>query len=464
MLLALLHRYMRQPNRLPLRSRRQPWLLERLEDRAVPAVAFATAQGPGHAGPSTEVKVFSETGALLADIPEVFPGATGGCTVAVGDVSGDGVPDLVVGGGTSNGSDALVGGPVVVYDGAFLQAGDTTRVLRTFQAYPGGTFVTTDGTVTISPHVGGISVAVGDTNGDGKGDIVTGAMDGHVTQQVGPHVKVFSGADNTVLASFFAYENHSLPPAERFFGGGVVVAAGDLGGDNGGVPGGRNGKAEIITGVGPGGGSHVKVWDTHSNPGTIDQIASFFAYPLTFKGGVNVAAGFVTNNRDPQGFLYADIVTTPGPGPTDVNNNSAAPPALVYRLADGNNPGTAQNPTDFTPNNLTGSSLFLYYAAATFNAFPNAFTGGIRTATADLNGDTLDDMLFAPGEGGLPQVQAFLGQALPNVTVIGPGNQPTFNPAQVNNGSFPFAAYTPVYLDAGNTVPNPDVTTGIYIG
>jgi hypothetical protein len=464
MLLALLHRWMRRPNNLPhlpLRSRRHPWLLERLEDRAVPAIAYATAQGPGHAGPSTAVKVWSETGTLITEIPEVFPGSTGGCYVAVGDVTGDGVNDVVVAAGKSNGSDASVGAPVVLYDGAGLLVGQQ-RELRRFQAYPAQTVNTPNGTVTINAHLGGATVAVGDTDGDGKGDIITGAADGQGTKQIGPHVKVFSGADNTILAQWFAYENPSLPPSERFFGGGLFVAAADLGGDNGGVPGGRNGKAEILTGVGPGGGSHIKVFDTHTNPGRVDQIASFFAYNVSFKGGVTVSAGFVTNNRDSDGFLYADIVATPGPGPLDPNAapgtaGANAPPTEVFRLRDGNNPGA-----DFSLNNLTGVALFLYYPSATFNPFPNAFLGGLNSATADLNGDTLDDMLFVPGPQGLPQVQAFAGQSL--VETVPPAPSPTFTPAAITTG-FPYFAYTPVFLNPPtNTQANPDVITGIFIG
>src|SRR5207244_4487626 len=42
----------------------------------------------------------------------------------------------------------------------------------------------------------GVSVAAGDVNGDGFADVVTGAGAGG-----GPHVEVFSGKDNSVLAS-----------------------------------------------------------------------------------------------------------------------------------------------------------------------------------------------------------------------------------------------------------------------
>ena len=89
-----------------------------------------------------------------------------------------------------------------------------------------------------SSFTGSVRAALSDIDGDGIVDIVTGAGPGG-----GPHVKVFSGVDLSELASFFAYD-----PA---FGGGVFVAAGDVNGD---------GRSDIITGADGGGGPHVKVF------------------------------------------------------------------------------------------------------------------------------------------------------------------------------------------------------------
>ena len=76
-------------------------------------------------------------------------------------------------------------------------------------------------------------------------------------------MRVFNaGGTPTVVASFFAYD-----PAFRA----ASVAAADLNGD---------GEAEIITGAGPGGGPHVRVFSLASGPST--EVASFFAYDPAF--------------------------------------------------------------------------------------------------------------------------------------------------------------------------------------
>src|SRR5205085_2691062 len=123
--------------------------------------------------------------------------------------------------------------------------------------------------------VGGVTVAAGDTNGDGLAEVITGAGAGG-----GPHVKVFD-ASGATLQSFFAF------PAA--FAGGVFVAAGDTNGD---------GKADVVVGAGATGVAQVQVFDgTNARP-----ITSFFAY-TGFFGGVRVAA------RDVDGDGRADVIT-----------------------------------------------------------------------------------------------------------------------------------------------------------
>ncbi len=213
-----------------------------------------TAAGPG-GGP--HVKVFDgRTGQELFSFMAYDASVTTGLFVAAGDVDGDGFADIITG-------PDIGGGPhVKVFSGR-----NPAVVLRSFFAY----------TPTL---LGGVRVAAADINGDGLADIITGAGPGG-----GPHVKVFSGQDNSELRSFFAYA-----PS---FAGGVYVAAGDVNGD---------GTPDIITGSGQ--GVHVKAFDGRS----LAVIASFFAYDPSFLGGVRVAAVDVNGNG------RADILTAPGSG------------------------------------------------------------------------------------------------------------------------------------------------------
>jgi serralysin len=79
-------------------------------------------------------------------------------------------------------------------------------------------------------------------------------------------VKVFNGPSNHVLRSFFPYPG---------FTGAVRVGTEDVNGD---------GKADIITGVGPGAGPHVKVFDGV----TLAVLESFLAFGSTYSDGIFV--------------------------------------------------------------------------------------------------------------------------------------------------------------------------------
>jgi hypothetical protein len=200
----------------------------------------------------------------LNNTPRVFnayQGFQGGVRVAVGDITGDGVMDVVTGAGPG-------GGPhIKVFDG------NTQEMIRSFLAYA-------------PAFTGGVFVGAADIDSDGRADIITGTDEG-----VTAHVKVFSGQTGAELRSFFPYGTAFL--------GGVRVAAGDVNND---------GRADIITGAGAGAGPHVKVFDGRTSA----EIRSFFAYDVSFTGGVYVAAG------DVNGDGFADIVTGPGEGGTPV--------------------------------------------------------------------------------------------------------------------------------------------------
>jgi hypothetical protein len=312
-----------QPRQLSVASLR----IELLEDRMAPAGIVAVGSGPG--GPPV-VRVFDAlTGSQITSFLAYDSHFLGGVRVALGDVTGDGVPDIITAAGPG-------GGPQVnVYNGA------TFALITSFYAY--------------APQFGGgVNVAIGNLNNVGVNDIITGAGAGG-----GPHVKVFNVINGQAvqasgpLGSFYAYD-----PG---FAGGVNVAVSDV-----------NGQPELVTGAGPGGGPHVKVF---APDGTLK--ASFYAYPSAFSGGVYVASDDV--NADG----IADVITGPGAGGT--------PQVEVFSGKD-------------------GSLLDSFYA------YNPLFSGGVRVAAGDVNGDGHADIVTAAGPGGGPHARVFDGQTLNEIT------------------------------------------------
>jgi autotransporter-associated beta strand protein len=234
---------------------------------------FATSLDAGIPG---VVNVYTAQTQQLNAILEPFgPLFTGGIRVAIGDVNGDGTPDIVVGAGPG-------GLPqIIVYDGRTLQP---IATIFAFGAGSPTSLSMSNGPSNIAAlgFTGGVFVAVGDVNGDGFGDIIVGADRGG-----GPQVQVFDGRTFALIANFYAF-----PAAFR---GGVRVAAGDVNGD---------GRADIICGAGPGGGPQVAVYDGR----TFLLLESFYALASTFTGGVYVAAA------DFNGDGKADILCGAGAG------------------------------------------------------------------------------------------------------------------------------------------------------
>jgi hypothetical protein len=185
------------------------------------------------------------------------PAYRGGVRIAVGDVNGDGVADIVTAPGKKAQSE------IRVFDG-------NTGLRLTG---PTGSFFPYGPTAK-----SGVFVAVGDVNGDGFADIVTGL-------QTGGEIRIFSGQNASLLGSIVAFTAR--------FRAGVRVAVGDVTGD---------GNADIIAAPGGGGKGEVRVFDGPTRQQLPGSQGSFLA----------LGSAVLVGSGDVNGDGFSDIVTSTG--------------------------------------------------------------------------------------------------------------------------------------------------------
>jgi hypothetical protein len=286
---------------------------------------------------------------VLADFAPYGAGYAGEVSVAVGDVNGDGYPDLVV--GTITGV-----AQVKVFDGKAIAQ-------RTFNNFNPDASLLAQWFPLGTQYAVGINVAVGDVSGNGYADVVTAAAAGN------PDVRVFSGKDiaqgtfnpngASLLTQWFAYGLQ--------FNVGANVAVGDVNGD---------GFADVVTGASIG-NPHVKVYSGKDiatgrfNPNGSSVLAQWFAYGLQYNIGVTVAVG------DTNGDGYGDIITGAVAGNPHVKVYSGK------AIADGS----------FNGANADGSLLDQFFA------YDLQFNVGAMVGAADFSGDGHDEVITGPTRG-----------------------------------------------------------------
>lgn len=284
----------------------------------------------------------------------------GGFYGSAGDVSGDGRAEIVT--GTSKG----LGPQVSVFD----QRGN---VLSRFFVY--------------APYLrSGVRTAVGNVDGSGKAEIITGPGPGGR-----PHIRIFRGDGKLKYPGFFALDG--------LFQGGVFIASGDVDG---------NGEDEIIVTPAKGGGPHVTI---HKKDGTI--VGNFMAYDEGFRGGIKVAA------VDTDGDGIDEIVTAPEEGrvPVRVFSRSGVKLGEFYPFGEGFSGGisVAGGNTNRKPGqeiivgagpgggplvravNKAGSSI-----TPNFFMYRSDFRGGVNVGAGDVNADGIDEIIGAPASIGGP--------------------------------------------------------------
>ncbi len=377
--------------------------------------------GAGFLG-GPRVTVFDSSGLELTSffVVENSPFEVGG-TVQVTDTNGDGKSEILVGTGEGD------GGHIRIFDGSGLLISDSH-----FQVQPnselrfgtlqvnGSTFVVVGSTLEVAgPRVrvfdgatnvvqdflafdsgfqGGVRVAAGDVTGDGVDDVIAAAGPGG-----GPHVRVFDGVSGAATRSFFAFD-----PS---FAGGVRVAAADFDGD---------GQDDIVAAAGP----HVKVI------GATSDLASFFAFDPAFTGGVRVAAGDLDGAGPPEliatGGGVVKVFRDLGGTFQEVSSfqpfNTYSGPISVAYARPGQNEqqgslllGQAEGGSRVAAQSFLvgigrqGPTLTPNPPRLSFIAFPPAFTGGVRVASGDVNGDGVGEVIVSAGPGGGPHVKVFDG-------------------------------------------------------
>lgn len=244
---------------------------------------------------------------------------------------------------------------------------------------------------------GGASVASCDLNGDGFNEIITAPG-----PSGSPFIRIFDQSGQAkFIPGFYAYDVQLRS--------GINVACGDLDGD---------GQAEIVTAPKFGGSPQIRIFNRNGQP---KFTLGFFAYDEDFKGGVNLAVG------DIDGGGLEEIITAPGPG--------GGPHVRIFnrfgqslnkdfypfhqdfkggvKVATANVDGDGEEEIITAVENydvawvkimkINESNAIL----GNFQAFPEDFKGGVNVAGADVDQDSYDEIIVSVNSNGGPQVRAF---------------------------------------------------------
>lgn len=201
------------------------------------ATATRPVPVPEEFGRTAEVSIWQEGMVSRTKIATFEKEFLLGGFLASGDVDGDGKEEIVIGSGPGRKNEVRI----YRIDGTLVTS--FVPYVETFQ--------------------GGVRIAVGDIDKDGKSEVVTAPGPG-----IEPKVMVFDEIGEKTSEGVLAYASS--------FHGGVHVALGDLDKDD---------ALDIVTSAGPGGGPHIRLFDTSM----VNKGKDFFAYDASMRDGVTIA-------------------------------------------------------------------------------------------------------------------------------------------------------------------------------
>jgi FtsP/CotA-like multicopper oxidase with cupredoxin domain len=356
----------------------------------IPAVSAYAVGASGSPGSDAVVRVYDGSGDTPLATLTPFPGFEGTLSVAMGDVDGDQVLDLVAGKGPGDTPE------VVVYSGSGRVGGVPfdAELLR-FYAFD-------------AAFRGGVSVAAADIDGNPLADnliVASGPGSESIVKVFGSTLPSQLGAPPEIFASFSPY-----PGATS----GVSVAAGMVDA--------VSGRSSIVTAPGPGSPPQVKTfrfdlyrpntgaaaWCAPSDALPVDVprvTADFLAFDASYGGGLSLSAGWVAG-----GALGGaqSIVVAQGAAPGTVKIFSSG------SALDG-------QPTAYLESPDQHDTAIAFQEIASFAPFADAPSSGVRAATTSTTSgaDVLVSGLDAAGTDVRVRKYALL-RASPDATTLTP--------------------------------------------
>jgi FtsP/CotA-like multicopper oxidase with cupredoxin domain len=301
----------------------------------IPAVSAYAVASPGSSGHASEVKVYDGNGDKLLATVTPFAGYEGPVSVAMGDVDDDNVLDLIVGAGKDHAPEIVAySGKAVGGKGAF-----ETELAR-FSAFD-------------SNARGGVSVTSTQVDGSSADNIIVGSGPG-----IPSEVKVFgsqlSSSPGTAPALFSTFNPYPDDSS------GVSLASGFVDFSTG-----RN---SIVTAPGPGSPAQVKVFnfslmtplvspptggaaaDKCPGPKEAALTAAFMPFGIGYRGGISLAAGWLTGSLGGAEAIVTGQLT--GPGRVKVYSSGSAlegGPKMYLHSAMGSHAVVFTETTSFNP-------------------------------------------------------------------------------------------------------------------